>query len=143
MKKIITFIALTFLGISNLFAQSKSEKQVAEAVETMRLAMISGDRAVLNNLASDQLTYGHSGGKIETKTDFVETLATKKSDFKSITLSNQTIKVEGKTAVVRHVLDADTFDGGKPGTVHLGIVLVFAKTGSNWKLLARQAVKLP
>lgn len=143
MKKIITLIVVAFMSISGLSAQSKAEKQVEQTVETMRLAMISGDRAVLNKLASDQLTYGHSSGKIESKTDFVETLATKKSDFKSITLSNQTINVQGKTAVVRHVLDADTFDGGKPGKVHLGIVLVFAKDGSQWKLLARQAFKLP
>ncbi len=143
MKKVITLIVVVFMSVSNLSAQSKSEKQVEQAVETMRLAMISGDRNVLNNLASDQLTYGHSSGRIESKTDFVETLATKKSDFKSITLSNQSINVQGKTAVVRHVLDGDTFDGGKPGKVHLGIVLVFAKDGSNWKLLARQAYKLP
>lgn len=143
MKKVITLIVVVFMSVSRLSAQSKSEKQVEQAVETMRLAMISGDRNVLNNLASDQLTYGHSSGKIESKTDFVETLATKKSDFKSITLSNQSINVQGKTAVVRHVLDGDTFDGGKPGKVHLGIVLVFAKDGSNWKLLARQAYKLP
>ena len=143
MKKVITLIVAVFMSVSSLLAQSKSEKQVEQAVETMRLAMISGDRNVLNNLASDQLTYGHSSGKIESKTDFVETLATKKSDFKSITLSNQTINVQGKTAVVRHVLDGDTFDGGKPGKVHLGIVLVFAKDGSNWKLLTRQAYKLP
>jgi len=143
MKKILTLIVVVFMSVSSLSAQSKSEKQVEEAVETMRLAMISGDRNVLNNLASDQLTYGHSSGKIESKTDFVETLATKKSDFKSITLSNQKIDVQGKTAVVRHILDGDTFDGGKPGKVHLGIVLVFAKDGSNWKLLARQAYKLP
>ncbi|WP_353136217.1 nuclear transport factor 2 family protein [Pseudopedobacter sp.] len=143
MKKVITLIVVVFMSVSSLSAQSKSEKQVEQAVETMRLAMISGDRNVLNNLASDQLTYGHSSGKIESKTDFVETLATKKSDFKSITLSNQSINVQGKTAVVRHVLDGDTFDGGKPGKVHLGIVLVFAKDGSNWKLLARQAYKLP
>lgn len=131
------------MSVSNLSAQSKAVKEVENTVETMRLAMISGDRNVLNKLASDQLTYGHSSGKIESKTDFVETLATKKSDFKSITLSKQTVDVQGKTAVVRHVLDADTFDGGKPGKVHLGIVLVFAKDGSNWKLLARQAFKLP
>ncbi|MFD1631664.1 nuclear transport factor 2 family protein [Pseudopedobacter beijingensis] len=143
MKKLIPLIVVFFMSVSNLSAQSKAVKEVENTVETMRLAMISGDRNVLNKLASDQLTYGHSSGKIESKTDFVETLATKKSDFKSITLSQQTVDVQCKTAVVRHVLDADTFDGGKPGKVHLGIVLVFAKDGSNWKLLARQAFKLP
>lgn len=77
MKKFITLIVVALMSTSSLLAQTKSEKQVEQAVETMRLAMISGDRNVLNNLASDKLTYGHSSGKIESKTDFVETLATK------------------------------------------------------------------
>lgn len=143
MKKIVPLIIILFMSITNSIAQSKSEKEVEQAVERLRKAMISGDRAELNAIASEKLTYGHSSGKIENKAEFVDVLATKKSDFVSITLSNQTIDVEGNTAIVRHVLDADTNDGGKPGKVHLGIVLVFNKDKSDWKLMARQAVRLP
>jgi ketosteroid isomerase-like protein len=47
----------------------------------------------------------------------------------------------GKTAIVRHLFDGTTNDGGKPGTVKLKILLIFEKQGKDWKLLARQAVK--
>jgi len=130
------------MSITNLSAQSKSEKEVAHAVEQLRLAMVSGNRADLEGIASGKLSYGHSGGKIEDKAAFVEAIAGGSSDFVTIRLSNQTIAVEGKTAIVRHVLDADTNDGGKPGQVHLAILLVFAKEKGGWKMLARQAVKL-
>lgn len=149
MRKIVPLILVFFMiGIANSNAQVKmkrikdSKQQVEETVEKLRLAMISGNRAELTNIASDKLTYGHSSGKIENKAEFVDVLATKKSDFVTITLSNQTVEVEGNTAIVRHVLDADTNDGGKPGKVHLGILLVFNKDNSGWKLIARQAVKL-
>ncbi len=131
------------MSINSLSAQTKAEREVAKTVEKLRLAMISGNRAELEQVASDKLSYGHSGGKIEDKTAFVEAIAGGSSDFVTINLTNQTIVVEGKTAIVRHVLDADTNDGGKPGHVHLAILLVFAKENGGWKMIARQAVKLP
>lgn len=148
MKKIAPIIVLLMMSITilsaqaNLSAQAKSEKEVEKAVEKLRLAMVSGNRADLESIASEKLSYGHSGGKIENKAAFVEAIAGGASDFVTITLSNQTIAVEGKTAIVRHVLDADTNDGGKPGKVHLAILLVFAKEKGGWKMIARQAVKL-
>lgn len=44
---------------------------------------------------------------------------------------------------MRHILTAKTNDSGKPGDVHLRILLIFQKEGGSWKLLARQAVKWP
>ena len=123
-------------------AQSKHETKVAEAIEQLRSAMISGERVSLENIVADQLSYGHSGGAVENKTEFVEKIASGKSDFVSIELTEQTISISGKTAVVRHTLNASTNDGGKPGTVKLKVLLVWQKQNGKWKLLARQAVKL-
>ena len=125
----------------NIQAQSKSEKAVADAVEQLRNALISGDRSSLESIVHNKLSYGHSGGAVEDKAAFVEKIASGKSDFVSIDLADQTISVSGKTAIVRHLLNAKTNDGGKPGEVHLKILLIFQKDGGKWKLLARQAVK--
>lgn len=124
-------------------AQTGAESKVANAVEKLRSAMISGNRIDLESIASIDLSYGHSSGKLEDYTTFVETIASGKSDFVSIDFAKQTIKITGKTALVRHELHAKTNDGGKPGEVHLGILLVWHKEGKGWKLLARQAFKLP
>jgi ketosteroid isomerase-like protein len=142
MKKILTFISIIAMTITQSNAQSKSEEKVGLAVEKLKTAMISGNRLDLESIAFDKLTYGHSSGKIEDKAAFVESIASKKSDFVKIDLSNQTIDVEGKTAIVRHVLVAETNDGGIPGSVKLHILLVFKKHKGDWKLLARQAVKV-
>jgi len=121
---------------------SKEEKKVAEAVENLRLAMISGDRQALEKVTTKELTYGHSGGKIETQPIFLEQFASGRSDFTEITLSEQTITVVGNTAIVRHNLSAATNDLGKgPSMVHLAVLLVWVKEKGDWKLLARQAVK--
>ncbi|TKC06718.1 nuclear transport factor 2 family protein [Pedobacter polaris] len=141
MKKIIVFL---LLGVSIMVkAQSKDETKLLAAVENMRLALISGERTALENVAATDLSYGHSSGKIQDKAAFVEAIANGSSDFVSIEYKNQTVKVTGKTALVRHELHAKTNDGGKPGEVHLGILLVWQKQGSAWRLLGRQAYKLP
>lgn len=141
MKKLLLIIAV----ISSVYAhaQNKGEDALLVAVDKMKNAMISGERKALEDIASEDLSYGHSGGKIEDKATFVETIASGKSDFVDIDLKNQTVKITGNTAVVRHELHAKTNDGGKPGEVHLGIMLVWIKQGKDWKLLARQAYKLP
>jgi len=141
MNKLI--IALIFISSTSFLSVNQNdETAVAAAVEQLRLAMVSGDRAALANIAAEQLSYGHSGGLIENKAEFVEKIASGNSDFVSITLSEQSIAISGKTAIVRQRLDAVTNDGGKPGEAHIKVLLVWQKQGKQWKLLARQAVKI-
>ncbi|HSK11704.1 MAG TPA: nuclear transport factor 2 family protein [Phnomibacter sp.] len=122
--------------------QSKDEIAVAKAVEEMRLAMISGDRAALERVPAEKLSYGHSSGAVDDHKSFVEKIASGQSDFVTIELKDQTISVSKKAAIVRHELHAKTNDNGNPGEVHLRVLLVFEKQNGKWKLLARQAVRM-
>ena len=141
-KKILSIIPILLFATITLYAQSKTETAVALAVEKLRKAMVDGDKAGLENIVSDKLNYGHSGGHIDDKKEFVEKLTNGTSDFVTIDLSEQTISISEKTAIVRHILKAKTNDGGKPGEVHLRILLVWQKQHGQWKLLARQAVRI-
>jgi ketosteroid isomerase-like protein len=141
MIKRFLFTTATFLFLS-FIAPAQTENKVAEAVEQLRKAMIDGNKTDLENLVSDKLSYGHSGGHIDDKKEFVEKIASGKSDFVTIDLTEQTISISGKTAIVRHILSAKTNDDGKPGDVHLRVMLVWQKQSGKWKLLARQAVKM-
>lgn len=137
----IVLLSLTLL--IKVQAQSKAETQVAEATMQLTKAMVEGDRATLEKLAAANLSYGHSGGHIDDKKEFVEKIASGNSDFISIDLTEQTISISGKTAIVRHILTGKTHDKGKdPANIHLRIILVWQKQAGQWKLLARQAVKI-
>lgn len=122
-------------------AQSKEESAVAATIQLLNNAMVDADRIKLDALVSSALSYGHSSGLVEDKQAFMEKIVSGKSDFVSIILSEQTINVQRKTAIVRHILKAQTNDGGKAGEVQLKILQVWQKEGKSWKLLARQAVK--
>jgi ketosteroid isomerase-like protein len=142
MKKIILTAMLLFSVCAFLHAQSKQETAVANAVEQLRKAMVDADSVMLDKLTSPQLSYGHSGGAIDDKTVFVQKIVSGKSDFVTMEFPGQTISVSKNTAIVRHKLNAVTNDGGKPGEVHLAVLLVWQKLHGQWKLLARQAVKV-
>ena len=139
------FLTISFLIVLLIAhpaqAQTKSEKAVAATVENFRMALINPDSTTLSKLVTDDLTYGHSSGKIEDKKTFMNTLLTGQSDFVTIDLTDQTIIVHGKTAIVRHILSAATNDNNKPGTVKLAVLTVWVKEHHQWRLLARQAVR--
>ena len=143
MKKIICFLFVIACVCNNSIGQSKHEKAVADAVAGLTKAMIDADKSMLEKYTSDKLSYGHSSGVVQNQAEFVDAIVSGRSDFVTIDLTEQTISVSGKTAVVRHKLSATTNDGGKPGAVKLSVLLIWQKKNGNWKLLARQAVKLP
>ena len=117
--------------------------EVAAAAERLRVAMINPTAAALGALIADDLSYGHSDGRVDTKASFVSDLMDGKSDFSGITITGQTIKVvDATTAIVRHSFAADTNDAGKPGKVALKILCIWQSQGDAWRLLARQAVRI-
>jgi len=140
-KLLLTGIILVAIGLA-VNGQSKEEAAVAAAVEKLRQAMVDGNKDALESITSDKLSYGHSSGLVENKTEFVDKLVSGRSDFVTIALKDQVISVSGSTAIVRHKLDATTADNGKPGEAHLSILLIFQNDHKQWKLLARQAVKV-
>lgn len=125
-----------------LHAQTKSEKDVANAVEQLRNAMVEADSAMLEKLTLPKLSYGHSGGHIDVQKEFVQKIVSGKSDFVTLEFAEQTISVNKNVALVRHKFNAITNDGGKPGEVHLAVLLIWQKLHGDWKLLARQAIKV-
>jgi hypothetical protein len=106
-----------------LMAQSAEEAAVAQAVEKLRTAMIEADRSQLEALTAPQLSYGHSGGAVENKTQFIDVIA-------------------GNDAIVRHVFSTDFESGGRPASSRVGVMQVWQKQDGQWRLLARQAFRI-
>jgi ketosteroid isomerase-like protein len=136
-------MALTLLGMASVvMAQSGDEAAVAQAVEAFRNAMLKADRAQFEALTADQLSYGHSAGRVENKTQFIDAATSGQSRWKFITLTDQTTQIVGNDAIVRHTFTGESERDGKTNPVKLGVLMVWHKQGGDWKLLARQAVRL-
>jgi len=120
--------------------QTGKEGAVTAQVESLRKAMIAGDRSALDKLTLPELTYGHSSGRLENKSEFIETLASGKSGFSAIELSDQTVNVVDRIALVRHVFNGTRRKEGDK--MKLSILTVWMQQQEQWKLLARQAARL-
>lgn len=139
------FLLIVFLGAFSLNAicQTAAEKDVASAVENLMKGFVDADKDLLDKMTAEDLIYGHSSGKVQNKTEFIaEVISGKPLDYVKFDLEGQTIMVSGKTAVVRHILNAETISNGAPGKLRIGNVFIWQKQKGNWKLLARQAYKL-
>ena len=138
MKNIFFLLIVLLLAGSVSYAQSRDEKAIAAAVESLNKAILDADKATLEALTSENLSYGHSSGLIEDKAAFVEALVSGASDFTHIDITNQTVNVTGNIGHVRHQMHGEANNN----PVHIGIVMVWEKKDNAWKLLARQAYKL-
>jgi hypothetical protein len=120
--------------------QTGKETAVSAAVEALRKAMVAGDKAALEKLAMNELSYGHSSGRLENKAEFIATLTSGNAGFSAIELNDQTVNVVDKIALVRHVFNGTRRKEGDK--MKLAILTVWLQQQEQWKLLARQAARL-
>jgi len=124
-------------------AQGGDEAAVAQNVEILRKAQLEADRASLAQVTSDQVSYGHSDGRVETKEQFIAGVMNRKQVVKSLTFPDLKLSVAGDAAIVRHIFLSESELDGKATTTRIGALQVWQKQGGTWKLLARQGFKLP
>ena len=137
----IALAALPAIVPVTAWAESADEAAVRKAIDDLTKAMLAADKAKLEALLADQLSYGHSAGRLETKKEFLDVVAGKKTIYKSITLNEPTVTVVGNNAIARHTFVVETETDGKPSQAKVGVMQVWVKDGGAWKLLARQAFR--
>jgi len=127
---------------SAVLAASADEAAVNQAVEALRKALLEADKAQLEQLAADQVSYGHSDGKVQTKAQFIDGIIGRKAVVKSLDFPELSIAVIGDAAIARHIYSSESETNGKPASVRIGALQVWQKQDGSWKLLARQGFKL-
>ena len=146
MRNTLFFLAFAFLtligGIQTVAAQSTDEATVAQAVENLRKAMFERNVKQFEALISENVSYGHSAGRIENKQQFIKAALANKAVMKSLAFTDQTVKITGNLAVVRNTYNGVSELDGKTNTTKIGVLLVWAKEDGTWRLYARQAYRL-
>jgi hypothetical protein len=141
-------VTLGAVGAGLLFggaagAQSGEEVAVTDIVEVLRKGILEADKSKLAQVASEQLSYGHSSGRVETKEQFINGVLTHKAVVKSLAFPDLKVTVVGNAAIARHIYLAESELDGKATTTRIGALQVWQKQDGAWKLLARQGFTLP
>lgn len=144
--KNILFALVMFFAMGGAILASDVD-DVNGAVEKLRQAMLSGDKAGLESSILPDLIYVHSGGSVDDARVFVANIANgpdKIDTYTKIDHTNQTVVSNGAQAIVTHIFDGVCLNKGKadPTIIHLGVMQVWRKTDGAWRLSARKAVRL-
>lgn len=140
MKKILSLIFILLISPAVMAASAAAELE--QRINALSKAMIDADAKSLRSLTAAALNYGHSSGRVEDQNTFIQNLVNGSSDFVTIDLQDQQINVIDDLAIVRHILTGDTNDSGRPGSVRIGVMMVWQQQQGEWKLLVRQAFKI-
>lgn len=141
MKKWLLFL-LSAMIMTAAAPSPKAEKEVMDAMEAYRNAMLKRDGAALEKLFHPDLTYSHSSGKLESKTEAIQAATKGPNSTESMEYSDLKTRVYGTTALVRGVVKIRSNNAGKVQTLDLSVLHVWLKTPQGWQLVARQSTRM-
>ncbi|MBV9815857.1 MAG: nuclear transport factor 2 family protein, partial [Alphaproteobacteria bacterium] len=101
----IAIVAPNLLSGAPALAEAGDEAAVRQNVEALREALLKADKAQLERLSADQLSYGHSDGRVQNKGEFIDGVVTRKATVKSITFPELKVSVAGDAAIARHLYE--------------------------------------
>lgn len=115
------------------------QKAVLAAEQQLATAMIKADSATLDKLLADDLSYTHSAAKTETKADVLQTAKAGTTKYESINYDTTNVRQYGDTVVTTHNMTIVA----NGATNKLYVSFVWVKMQGGWRLVSRQATKLP
>ena len=134
------------LGASTLIqpalAEAGDEGAVKDATESLRKALFAQDKAKLEALIAEQVSYGHSSGQVQNKAEFVDGTMTRKATLKSLDFPELKVAIVGNAAIARHLWLSESELDGKPTSTKIGVLAVWQKQDGSWRVVARQGYKL-
>ncbi len=139
MKYIFTIL---FLSLSIcVVAQTADEQKLLTTVKEFHQALVNKNTLSINQQTDKALSYGHSNGWVETKTDMIKNLETNYISYQSFKEDSIKVSSNGNIANVRFLAAIEASLKDSRITYNLKVLEVWVKKGKRWFLFARQSVK--
>jgi hypothetical protein len=137
MKK-LSFLLLLLMGAASVFAQ---KEDVIYTLRQFHQAMTGKDFNTEKYLHKD-LSYGHSSGWIQNKSDFLKDTRTGYLIYHSYAEDSLNVGVDNNIAYARFNADIETTKEGVKSMNHLKVLEIWVKDKKDWKIFARQAIRI-
>ena len=137
--RICLTIILLFTSLAG-FTQD-AEARLTATIKAFHQALVSKNTVSINQQTDKELSYGHSNGWVETKTDFLKNQETRYMDYRAYKEDSLLVVVNGNVGHARFIADINVSLNGANGNYRLKVLEVWVKKGKRWLLFARQAVK--
>jgi len=135
-------------GASSLMHAQTQNSDIAKqalAAEAARIvALDRSDIPALEKLLSDDLTYVHASGKVDTKASFLDAIRSGKLRYILWTPTNLHVRVQGGVAVIDgeyNVRVSDLRMQPAPFNVNIFILTVYSNRSGSWQQIAWQSTR--
>ena len=106
-------------------------------------ALLQKDEVVLSSVLHKDVSYGHSNGWIQSKSDIMNDFKTGKLVYNKIeNNSSAIVSISKKYATVKTNTNAEGSVNGTAFKLTLHVMQFWLKTKKGWQLIARQSAKL-
>lgn len=138
MRYLLTIALLFFTVVC--WAQSDTEKLML-TVKEFHQALVGKNLVSINQQTDKALSYGHSNGWVETKSEMIKNLQSAYISYQGFKEDSMAIVINENIASVRFIADISATLNKVSSIYHLKVLEVWVKKGKRWILFARQAVK--
>lgn len=129
-------------GAKSPAAATKAEQEIRRVEERRFRAMTGVDTAELKEILADDLIYTHSSGVVDTKEQFIASLTSGRTKYKSIDIEEMRVRLYGETRVVNGRARVRVESQGRENNLHLRFMDVYVKRGGRWQMVAWQSTRL-
>jgi hypothetical protein len=141
MKSTYLLISLSlFLSTHLLFGQ----QDLVDKLHRQKFEyMIAQKTDLLFELLDEDLTYIHSNGWIETKSEVIENINSGKLKYHSVEIQRADVRYIDQVAILTGEAIFTVSLDGQPLKLTLVYTEVYVQEGDNWRLTARHAARVP
>jgi hypothetical protein len=123
--------------------QSAIEKEISQLESRRFQAMMQADTAVLDSILSDELTYIHTSGQVDTKAQFIEALRSGELKYESISPDDVKVRIHKAAAVVAGHARMKVKSRGQTQSFSIRFLDVYARRNDRWQMVAWQSTRVP
>jgi ketosteroid isomerase-like protein len=145
MKKrfLLLGIALVFVLSGTIAAQNEKVEQAIRKLDEQRIAALTQpDFPVLERMMTDDFTYTHSSGQVQTKAEFLGDFKSGKRVFKSLKQEDVQVRVYENVAIVTGRCTLLGVNGGKDFELPMRFIEVYTSNHGNWQWATWQSTRL-
>jgi ketosteroid isomerase-like protein len=129
-------------AVFTIAAAAAARQEILAADARRFVAMVQGDLAALEGLLTEDLTYTHSNGQVETRGELLESLRSGRLRYLAAEPSESAVRLQGDTAIVTGRADLRVSAQGRELTLPVRFTEVWVKSGGVWKLAAWQSTRI-
>ncbi|ATC64443.1 hypothetical protein CMV30_11030 [Nibricoccus aquaticus] len=119
------------------------DKEDVRAADLRRIsALIHADRAALDAVLADELTYGHSDGRVQTKAELLAALTAGAVTYQSYDGPPPVVRIQETVALLSGIAELEATARGTQVKLWLRYLAVYEKRDGAWRLTAYQSTRL-